>query len=314
MKARFLALMFVGLLALPLVSHAASYPEKPITLIGPYSAGGNVDMLARGLAGPLEELLGVKIVVTPMPGAAGMTATMKMLQSPPDGYTLMIGNQTTFAMRPFMQKTRFAPGEVTPICGVALPIHILGVNKEGKYKTLDEVIAAAKAAPGTISVAQLGRAGLHEIMAIMTMRELGIKLKQVPFNSGPEQVTALRGGHVDLIITDNYNTDILPLASYNDDCKSVYPNTKSFKELGYPKQGALLNVYSIYAPVGTPPEIVQKISEAAKKAITSEQFKKVADNLFVPPNYLTAEQLSQRIKEDIALMEALTKEGAIKAE
>lgn len=307
---RFWQLLILCLALMPCGAFAG-YPEKPITLLVPYTAGGNVDMLARGLAPALEEDLGVKIIVTPTPGAGGMVATMKMLQSKPDGYTLLIGNQTIFAMRPFMQKTRFEAGAVTPVCSVALPVHVLGVNKGGTYKTLDDVIAAAKARPGMVSVALLGRGGLHEIMAVMAMRELGISLKFVPFNSGPEQVTALRGEHVDLIITDNYNPDILPVASFNDDCKAIYPETKSFKELGYPRLGSLLNVYSIYAPVGTPEEAVGRFAQAVRKAVASPQYVTVAENLRVPPDFIDAGQLAERIRSDIALMQELKKSGAI---
>ena len=302
---RFWQLLILCLALMPCGAFAG-YPEKPITLLVPYTAGGNVDMLARGLAPALEEELGVKIIVTPTPGAGGMVATMKMLQSKPDGYTLLIGNQTIFAMRPFMQKTRFKAGAVTPVCSVALPVHVLGVNKDGAYKTLDDVIAAAKARPGMVSVALLGRGGLHEIMAVMVMRELGIDLKFVPFNSGPEQVTALRGGHVDLIITDNYNPDILPVASFNDDCKAIYPETKSFKEQGYPRLGSLLNVYSLYAPVGTPKEAVERFAQAVRKAVASPQYVTVAENLRVPPDFIDAGQLAERIRSDIA-----KKSGAI---
>lgn len=308
---RFLYLAILCLALMPCGVLAAGYPEKPITLLGPYTAGGNVDMLARGLAPALEEELGVKIIVTPTPGAGGMVATMKMLQSKPDGYTLLIGNQTIFAMRPFMQKTRFKAGEVTPVCSVALPVHILGVNRGSAYKSLEDVIAAAKARPGAVSVALLGRGGLHEIMAVMTMRELGVKLKLVPFNSGPEQVTALRGGHVDLIITDNYNPDILPVASYNDECRAIYPDTKSFREMGYPALGNLLNVYSIYAPVGTPRAVVERLSAAVRKAVASPQFVTVAENLRVPPSFITGERLAERIRADIALMRELKKSGAL---
>lgn len=308
---RFLCALILCLALTPGGALAKGYPEKPITLLGPYTAGGNVDMLARGLAPALEEDLGVKIIVTPTPGAGGMVATMKMLQSKPDGYTLLIGNQTIFAMRPFMQKTRFKAGAVTPVCSVALPVHVLGVNRGGAYRTLDDVIAAAKRGPGEVSVALLGRGGLHEIMAIMTMRELGIKLKLVPFNSGPEQVTALRGGHVDLIITDNYNPDILPVAAYNDDCGAIYPDAKSFKELGYPELGSLLNVYSVYAPVGTPREVVERFAAAAQKAVRSPQYVTVAENLRVPPNFMPADRLAERIRADIALMRELKKSGAL---
>ena len=307
---RFWQLLILCLALMPCGAFAG-YPEKPITLLVPYTAGGNVDMLARGLAPALEEELGVKIIVTPTPGAGGMVATMKMLQSKPDGYTLLIGNQTIFAMRPFMQKTRFKAGAVTPVCSVALPVHVLGVNKDGAYKTLDDVIAAAKARPGMVSVALLGRGGLHEIMAVMVMRELGIDLKFVPFNSGPEQVTALRGGHVDLIITDNYNPDSLPVASFNDDCKAIYPETKSFKEQGYPRLGSLLNVYSLYAPVGTPKEAVERFAQAVRKAVASPQYVTVAENLRVPPDFIDAGQLAERIRSDIALMQELKKSGAI---
>ena len=307
---RFWQLLILCLALMPCGAFAG-YPEKPITLLVPYTAGGNVDMLARGLAPALEKDLGVKIIVTPTPGAGGMVATMKMLQSKPDGYTLLIGNQTIFAMRPFMQKTRFEAGAVTPVCSVARPVHVLGVNKGGTYKTLADVIAAAKARPGMVSVALLGRGGLHEIMAVMAMRELGISLKFVPFNSGPEQVTALRGEHVDLIITDNYNPDILPVASFNDDCKAIYPETKSFKELGYPRLGSLLNVYSIYAPVGTPEEAVGRFAQAVRKAVASPQYVTVAENLRVPPDFIDAGQLAERIRSDIALMQELKKSGAI---
>lgn len=91
----------------PLHALAAAYPDRPITVIVPYTPGGNVDMLARGIAPAIEEELGVKLIITPTPGAGGTVGTMKMIQSRPDGYTLLIGNQTTLSMKPFLQKTRF---------------------------------------------------------------------------------------------------------------------------------------------------------------------------------------------------------------
>ena len=289
-----------------------AYPEKPVTMLVPYSAGGNVDMIARGLAPALEEELKGKIVVSPTPGAGGAVAIGKMLQSKADGYTLLIGNNTSFSMRPFMQKVRYSAEDVIPICGVALPIHILGTSKDSGFASLEEMIAAAKKNPGTVSIAQLGRAGLHEIMALMLMKELDIKLKQVPFNSGPEQVSALRGKHVDLLVTDNFNSEIRPLASFNDDCKAIYADTKSFAELGHPALGKLLNVYSIYAPAGTPAENIEIFRNAVRKAVTSEKFLTVANNLRIPAYFMEAEDLAKVIASDMKIMKELGDAGAYK--
>ena len=291
--------------------HAEKYPSKPITIIVPYTAGGNVDMLARGIAPVLEEELGVKLVITPTPGAGGTVGTMKMLQSKPDGYTLVLGNQTTLSMKPFLQRTRFELGGATSVCGIALPIHILGTQKGGKFASLDAVIQEAKKNPEKVSVAILGRGGFHEVLALVTMRELGIKLKMVPFNSGPEQVAALRGGHVDLIVTDNYNPEIAVLASYNNEFKDVYPEAKSFKEMGYPRLGTLYNVYSFYAPIGTPQEVVDVFSAAVRKAIDSEQYMAVSENLHIPASFVSADELRRQIDSDIAIMRELKNSGAL---
>lgn len=300
------------MMLLPQASFGA-YPEKPITMLVPYSAGGNVDMIARGLAPALEELLGTKILVSPTPGAGGAIAIGKLLKEKADGYTLLIGNNTSFTMRPFMQKVRYSDKDVVPVCGVALPIHILGANKDGDFSSLDEMVAFAKKNPGAVSIAQLGRAGLHEIMVLMMMRELGIELKQVPFNSGPEQVSALRGKHVQLLVTDNYNPEILPLASFNNECKAIYPNTKSFAEQGKPELGRLLNVYSIFAPAGTPAEVIKTFRDAVRKAVTSEQFQTVAKNLRIPAQFMEAEELASVMASDMKIMKELGDAGAYKA-
>lgn len=295
----------------PLHALAAAYPDRPITVIVPYTPGGNVDMLARGIAPAIEEELGVKLIITPTPGAGGTVGTMKMIQSRPDGYTLLIGNQTTLSMKPFLQKTRFKLGGAPPICGIALPIHILGTSDSKRFPSLEAFSAEARKNPEQVSVAILGRGGFHEVLAIEVMRELGIKLKMVPFNSGPEQVAALRGGHVDSIITDNYNTEISILASFNNDYKDTYPDAKSFSELGYPNLGKLFNIYSFYAPLGTPQEVVDTFAAAVKKAITSEQFLAVSKNLHIPAEYLTAEDLRKQIESDIAIMQDLKKSGLL---
>jgi len=300
-----LSIIVCGLLICPVTAMAEKYPSKNITMIIPYPPGGNMDMSSRPLAAKLSEILGVKVIVQQVPGAAALSGSLKAITSKPDGYTILYGVHSVFSARPLLQpESRISIDMAEPIGGAAAPMILFGVNKESSIKSLEDFVAACKADPGKVSVGQVGRMGTMEILNGQLSNVLGVEVKRVPFDGGGPLLAALLGNHLDAGFNDTYNPDFKALAVINTERGNYYPELKTFAELGYPEMD-IFTYYGFYAPKGTPAEIIKTLEAAIEQAVKDPDFVQFCEKTRMLPLYKNSKQLGELIAHDAAIIKEL---------
>lgn len=267
--------------ALP-AAHAASgtYPDKPISLVVPFPAGSGTDAVGRIFANELSQRLGQQIVVENKPGANATIAANYVARAKPDGYTLFVTTNTSHSAAPWLMKNvPYDPvKDFTPVArGGNLPF-ILVVNPKLPYKTVGELIAAAKAAPGRITYASGNSTGI--VAGATLARRAGIDLLHVPYKGTPQAMTDLVGGQVDFMFTDLasglpfvQSGQVRALAVSTATRSAIVPELPSMKEAGV--QDFDLNSWNgFFGPAGLPPEVVTRLNTAINQIVADPAIKK----------------------------------------
>ena len=280
---------------------AQTYPTKPIKAIVPFAAGSATDQIGRAFAAKMSETLGQTIVVENKAGVNGMLGADAVAKSAPDGYTLLIGtNSTNAALKslmkklPYDQDTAFAP--VGYLGSVPL---IIAVNNDVPAKTLREFVDIAKSKPGLVTFASASTSQLvsSEMMAGMA----GIQMTNVPYKSGPAAMTDLIGGQVMMFTADFAVTlpqvkggKIRGLAVTSTKRSAAIPELPTVNEALGLKDYELIAYFAVFAPAGTPPELIAKLNAAINTAAQSKdiQEKFASIGFMVDPG--TPEALAQR--------------------
>ena len=248
--------------------HAAkSYPSKPIELIIPFAAGGDTDLISRVWAGAIEKELGVPLVVINKAGGSGVVASTYVANAKPDGHTLLTSCFGPIILTPQITKTKYNLNSFTPICLLnTLPMGVI-VSEDSKFKNFDDLIKAAKAAPGKVTVASWGSASWGTIATKIWTKSLGISVKMVEFAGGAPAIVSVLGGHVDCAMSlpplyashvKAGKAKILVSAEKIKD----HPNLPTFADYGV--EGKLIIWNGIFAPAGTPKNVQEKLIEATK--------------------------------------------------
>ena len=303
---RLLATAAAGLLCTPL-AWAQAYPSKPIKAIVPFAAGSATDTIGRAFANKMEEVLGQTIIVENKPGVNGMLGADAVAKAAPDGYTILIGtNSTNAALKslmkklPYDQDTAFAP--VGYMGSVPL---IVAVNNDVPAKNLRELVELAKGKPGHVTFASASTSQLvsTEMMASMA----GIQMTNVPYKSGPAAMTDLIGGQV-MMFTADFAV-MLPqvkggkvrgLAVTSSKRSAAVPDLPTVNEALGLKDYELIAYFAVFAPAGTPADVVAKLNKAVNHAAQSKdvQEKFAPIGFAVEPG--TPEALAQRSKAETA--------------
>lgn len=274
----FLSFFSIGVLAV--------YPEKDITLFVHVSPGGTTDLTARTIAKHMEKRLGVNIVLKYLPGAGGSIAYTALALSPPDGYTMGTTNTMSFVTNEINTEglAYTLKDSFTPIAQVVFDPSGIVVPADSPFKTLDDLIKAAKENPGTISWGGTMLGGAHHIHALILEREAGIKLNYIPFDGLSEIKTAILGGHIDVGAsgmsgwTELINEGKLrSLAFAGINRIPLLPDVPTYTELGYAVQTGSNRGYSVAS--GTPKEIVDLLTNTIKEVLESPEFLAEAEKL-----------------------------------
>ena len=261
----------------------AKYPEKPITLLLPYAAGGGTDAIARVFADKLAQKLGGSIVVENRPGAGGNLATDAAANAKPDGYTLLIGNQGPMVVNIHMFKTMKTDPEkaLEPICLIADAGLVVVVNpKKYPFKTMKELVDELKKRPGELTYGSASNASASDIATLMLAHVTGIKARHVPYRGAAPAINDVLGGHLDFMITTTPSVrgqidggTLTALAITSQKRAEVLPNLPTAVESGV--AGYVASAwYGLLAPKGLPPEVRSRLETAAVEALQAPDLQK----------------------------------------
>ena len=293
-------ILVCGLSFFPLLSHAQDYPNKPITLYCSYVAGATTDITARALAAGAEKLLGVPVLVENKPGGNSTVCAALLATKKPDGYTLAVISMGVIDQMPLLYKVNYDPfNSFTPILQYSRWIGGLCVLSESPIKTIDEFITYAKAHPG-MTYGSPGPYSPQQLAVHMLGECKGAQFKHVPFKGGAEAVTAFLGKHTDFIAGSGSHIPYVNqgkarlLLVYNAPKRDPkYPNVPTLTELGcedFPADRMIA-----LAPKGLPDPIRKKLHDAFKKVTESPEFLKMLDQINLPHEYRSGEELDREI-------------------
>ncbi|HRK39256.1 MAG TPA: tripartite tricarboxylate transporter substrate binding protein [Burkholderiaceae bacterium] len=268
----------VGTFCFTSAALAQAYPNKPIKAVVPFAAGSATDQIGRAFAQKMSETLGQPIVVENKAGVNGMLGADAVAKSAPDGYTILIGtNSTNAALKSLMKKLPYDQDTAfTPVGFMGSVPLIMAVNNDVPVKTLKELVDMAKAKPTHVTFASASTSQLvsTEMMAGMT----GIQLTNVPYKSGPAAMTDLIGGQVNMFSADF--AVMLPqvkagkvrgLAVTAAKRSPAVPELPTVNEALGLKDYELIAYFAVYAPAGTPADIVTKLNQAVNAAANSAE-------------------------------------------
>lgn len=275
------AMALAASLGLADTAMAQTYPAKAITFVVPFAAGSATDQLARAIGQSITNDTKQPVVIDNKAGASGMIAAQAVAKAPADGYTLLITTNTTHAANEHLyKKLSYDPvKDFAPISGLGKGGQVMVVNAASAYKSVGDVVAAAKKAPGKLS---FGSGSSSSRMAGEMLKQLaGVDILHVPYKSNPLAITDLLGGQIDLMITDT-STGVpqvkagkLRALGYSTQKRSSQlPDVPTIDEAGV-KGYDMGYWFAAYAPAGTPPAVVARLNElmgAATKSAAAKSF------------------------------------------
>jgi tripartite-type tricarboxylate transporter receptor subunit TctC len=269
-------------LALPgLAFGQDKYPSKPITIICPYPAGGNTDQRSRQFGRFMSAALGVPFVVDNKPGAGGNIGTELITRAKPDGYTIGMGNFAPLAVNPTMfKKINFDPvKDLAPICLIERGPLVLMVRHESPFKSVKDIVAAARAKPGYLTYANGGTGGSHHLAAEMFKAMAGVFITNIPYKGGAPAAMDLMGGQVDMMFEQMYAASaniragrLRPLAITSLKRSPQFPDVPTMAELGFPGF-EISNWQGFVAPAGTQPALIQRLNDVTNLALADPTIK-----------------------------------------
>ena len=297
---------------------AQAYPSKPIKAIVPFAAGSSTDSIGRAFAAKMSETLGQIVVVENKAGVNGMLGADAVAKAPADGYTILIGtNSTNAALKslmktlPYNQDTAFAP--LGYLGSVPL---IIAVNNDVPAKNLREFVDLAKAKPGNVTFASASTSQLvsSEVLASMA----GIQMTNVPYKSGPAAMTDLIGGQVMMFSADfgvmlpQVNSKkVRGLAVTSTKRSPAIPELPTVNEALGLKDYELIAYFAMFAPAGTPADIVAKLNQAINAAANSKDLQEKFASIGFAVEPGTPEALAQRSVKETAKWAKAIKDAKI---
>ncbi|MDP2410409.1 MAG: tripartite tricarboxylate transporter substrate binding protein [Pseudolabrys sp.] len=300
------AACFAGAFALAGGSPAlAQYPDKGLTLIVPYGAGGGTDITARLLAKDLEGVLGKPVTVQNIAGGGGWTGWGTLASAKPDGYT--IGYLNVPAIYAGYLDPKLGRKETlesfTPIINHVIDHVVLTVKADSKFKTLKDMVDEAKAKPNTVSITAHGVGGDEHLAILAIEAATGAKFRVVQNKSTPESKSQALGGHVQVlasnvseIATEVKAGDLRVLGVMSEEPSGFLPGAPTFKSQGFNILAS--NSRGIATPAGLPKDVEQKLVAALEKVILSKDHQQKAETLFLEPRVIRGADYAKFLKDN----------------
>jgi tripartite-type tricarboxylate transporter receptor subunit TctC len=286
-----------------------------------YPAGGSSDLMARIMGQKLSEQWKTPVVIESKPGAAGSIGMEYTARQPADGYTFVVANLGPAAVNPIITKVPYSMDrDFIPVALTATGPNILVVPVNSPYKTLGDLLAAAKAKPGTISFGTSGPGSMAHLGGELMMRQAGVKLVMVPYKGGGQAVNDLLAGHVDMMVSDALPVSqfiktnrLRPLAITSAKRSALFPDIPTFAEAGL--NGLVAeNWWGVYLPAGTPKAVVDAYHAALVKVMADPDLKEKFAGLGVEAQASTQAEFRAFLAAEHARYSKLVADNNIKGE
>jgi tripartite-type tricarboxylate transporter receptor subunit TctC len=308
-------------LACMAASAQSDYPNKPITMIVPFPPGGVADITARPVAQAMGTHLKQPVVVENKSGAGGGVGMQYVARAKPDGYTVLLA-LSSVSIIPEADKVlgrdpMYQLNQLVPIARFTADPTVLAVKADGPYRSVKDLVEAAKKSPGSIPYGSSGNYGTMHVPMEMLTSAAGTKMLHVPFTGAGPAVVALLGGQVQALSTGPSTImghmkggKVRVLATWGDTRHPALPDVPTLKELGYDVQFSQWT--GLFVPAGTPDAAIAKLREAARAAINDPAFKAALAKVETPVQYLDQPQFKAFWDNDAAkLADAVKKIGKV---
>jgi tripartite-type tricarboxylate transporter receptor subunit TctC len=279
-----------------------TYPERDVTFIVPWNAGGSNDVATRALDPILREH-GIKLVIENVVGATGTIGMRRVATAAPDGYTIGMGTSSTLALIA-QGKTPLTNGQFTHIARVSTDPLMLLVPTKAEQKSLDDFIKHMKGNPDKVTIGTPGTYNLNHIFASMTARAAGVNYVNVPYTGGSKVVADLIGGHVNSGVLKPSETLgqiqeglLKPIGIFADKRLEMFPDVPTFKDMGYDvfPYGPVVQMAYVVAPANLPAEVRTKLITAFRAAIQDPRFKEFSKKNAFLVDDLTGDALTKEV-------------------
>jgi tripartite-type tricarboxylate transporter receptor subunit TctC len=312
--------LLAALAAFAAPASAQTYPTRPVTIVTPFAAGSVTDATARAIAAHLQEKLGQSFIVENRAGAGGMLAASMVAKAAPDGHTLLITTNSTHSAAPGLFKTvPYDPiKDFTPVARIGSFPSLIAVHPGQPIKSMQDLVAHAKANPGKLSMAHGNSTGHITIEALKARTKIDIA--RVPYRSNPVAMTDLIAGHVPLMVPD-FGTGlpqlraqkIRPLAVLTKTRSATLPDVPTLHETVMPDYD-LLAWAGLFAPAGLPPAIAERISRELQDMLSKPEIKERLLKGGVEVFYTGPKEFEAYVKAELMKWTGLIKEVGIQPE
>ena len=289
----------IASLAFAFATLSLAQDRRPVEVILPYAAGGGVDAMGRAFAREAAQLTGQNWLVVNRDGGAGTIGFTALSRAAADGHTLVFSPASPLTNSPFLMKSMpFKNEQIEPVCQVFENVFTVAVRQESPIKSMQDLVARAKAAPGTLSYGHAGTGSVPHLGVAVVEKELAIEFNPIPFKGDGALLPQLLGGQLDFAapaLSSIKGKGLRVLAVLSEKRHPSMPEVPSLTELGYPSVVPGLN--GVYVPAGTPAETISKLQSLCEKVLESDGFKKTAQSLQQVPAFLSAAQFKERIQK-----------------
>lgn len=278
-------------------AQAQSYPTKNVEVILPYAAGGGVDLMARAFAREATRVTGQNWIVVNRDGAAGVVGFTALSRAAPDGYTLVFSPASPLVNSPFVMKDMpFKNEQIEPLCQVFENVFSIAVRQDSPIKSMEDLVARAKANPGKLSYGHAGAGSVPHMSVGALEKALGVKFNPIAYRGDGPMIPQLLGGELDFgapALSSIAGKNLRVLAVMSDKRSPAAPEAPTVTQLGYPAVTPGLN--GLYGPAGMPRALVEQLQGICHKVVDSDGFIKAAQGMQQTPVYLDAAPFKARL-------------------
>jgi tripartite-type tricarboxylate transporter receptor subunit TctC len=298
----------------------AAYPDKPVKLVVPFAPGGGTDLIARTLGAGMSRELGQQVIIDNKPGAGTIIGTDSVAKSPADGYTIVIATFAHAVNTSMVPKLPYDPEKAfAPISLIGKGPNVLVVRADSPYKTVTDVLAAAKAQPGKLTYASQGNGTSAHLAGEMLANLAKVQMTHVPYRGAGPAITDLLGGQVDMIFgtaaavsTFLASGKLRAIGVTTPQASAAFKGVPPIAESvpGYQVE----SWYGLYAPTGTPADVIAKLAAAARKAAHSPEFARKIEHEGLSVVASDPPELERYVKAEEARWAKVVKENNIKSD